>query len=189
MFTQSLFHKPPSDLHLSKYFVWPKRKLAMAKNNFKTYIINNICTYTSTTTTQFLNVFFTRKPFDILLNPLSFFCYTQLADENRRLEKLLKVKEAQICESETKAKELSLRAEEFEELFNGQLASVKALQSDLSVASNENKALVKEMEMLNQMFNAMEKHYVNQALTEYKAQVGKLSLSSFTFFRTTNYYF
>ena len=102
------------------------------------------------------------------------------------MEKLLKVKEAQICESETKAKELSLRAEEFEELFNGQLASVKALQSDLSVASNENKALVKEMEMLNQMFNAMEKHYVNQALTEYKAQVGKLSLSSFTFFRATN---
>ena len=101
------------------------------------------------------------------------------------MEKLLKVKEAQICESETKAKELSLRAEEFEELFNGQLASVKALQSDLSVASNENKALVKEMEMLNQMFNAMEKHYVNQALTEYKAQVRrKLSLSSFTFFRT-----
>ena len=47
----------------------------------------------------------------------------------------------------------------------------KALQSDLSVASNENKALVKEMEMLNQMFNAMEKHYVNQALTEYRAQV------------------
>ena len=41
------------------------------------------------------------------------------------MEKLLKVKEAQICESETKAKELSLRAEEFEELFNGQLASVK----------------------------------------------------------------
>ena len=75
MFTLFLFHKPPSDLHLSKYFVWPKRKLAMAKNNFKTYIINNICTYTSTTTTttQFLNVFFTRKPFDILLNPLSFF--------------------------------------------------------------------------------------------------------------------
>ena len=105
------------------------------------------------------------------------------------MEKLLKVKEAQICESETKAKELSLRAEEFEELFNGQLASVKALQSDLSVASNENKALVKEMEMLNQMFNAMEKHYVNQALTEYKAQVGELSLSSFIFFRTTNYYF
>ena len=100
------------------------------------------------------------------------------------MEKLLKVKEAQICESETKAKELSLRAEEFEELFNGQLASVKALQSDLSVASNENKALVKEMEMLNQMFNAMEKHYVNQALTEYKAQVRrKFSLSSFTFFR------
>jgi hypothetical protein len=94
----------------------------------------------------------------------------QLADENRRLEKLLKVKESQICESETKAKELSLRAEEFEELFNGQLASVKALQSDLSVASNENKALVKEMEMLNQMFNAMEKTYVHQALTEYKAQ-------------------
>ena len=87
------------------------------------------------------------------------------------MEKLLKVKEAQICESETKAKELSLRAEEFEELFNGQLASVKTLQSDLAVASNENKALVKEMEMLNQMFNAMEKHYVNQALTDYKAQV------------------
>ena len=48
---------------------------------------------------------------------------------------------------------------------------IEALQSDLSVASNENKALVKEMEMLNQMFNAMEKHYVNQALTEYRAQV------------------
>ncbi len=86
----------------------------------------------------------------------------QVSDENRRLEKLLKVKEAQICESETKAKELSIRAEEFEELFNSQLSSVKALQADLSTASNENRALVKEMEMLNHMFNAMERQYVNQ---------------------------
>ena len=38
------------------------------------------------------------------------------------------MKEAQICESEIKAKDLSLRAEEFEILFNGQLSSVKALQ-------------------------------------------------------------
>ena len=95
------------------------------------------------------------------------------------MEKLLKVKEAQICESETKAKELSLRAEEFEELFNGQLASVKTLQSDLTVASNENRALVKEMEMLNQMFNAMEKHYVKAALTDYKAQVCKKKKKGF----------
>ena len=35
----------------------------------------------------------------------------------------------QICESEIKAKDLSLRAEEFEILFNGQLSSVKALQA------------------------------------------------------------
>lgn len=95
----------------------------------------------------------------------SSFCssFEKVSEENRRLEKLLKVKEAQICESETKAKELSIRAEEFEELFNGQLSSVKALQADLSVASNENKALVKEMEMLNHMFNAMERQYVSQA--------------------------
>ena len=38
------------------------------------------------------------------------------------------MKEGQICESEIKAKDLSLRAEEFEILFNGQLSSVKALQ-------------------------------------------------------------
>ena len=83
------------------------------------------------------------------------------------------MKEAQICESETKAKELSLRAEEFEELFNGQLSSVKALQADLAVASNENRALVKEMEMLNQMFNAMERQYVNQAIsTDYHKASG-----------------
>jgi len=67
----------------------------------------------------------------------------KVSDENRRLEKLLKVKEGQICESEIKAKDLSLRAEEFEILFNGQLSSVKALQADLTVASNENRALVK----------------------------------------------
>ena len=73
------------------------------------------------------------------------------------------MKEGQICESEIKAKDLSLRAEEFEILFNGQLSSVKALQADLTVASNENRALVKEMEMLNQMFNAMERQYVSQA--------------------------
>ena len=87
----------------------------------------------------------------------------KVSDENRRLERLLKVKEAQICESEIKAKDLSLRAEEFEILFNGQLSSVKALQADLTVASNENRALVKEMEMLNHMFNAMERQYVSQA--------------------------
>lgn len=84
---------------------------------------------------------------------------------------MLKVKEAQIIESEAKAKELSMKAEEFEELFNGQLASVKALQSDLTVASNENKALVKEMETLSHMFNAMERQYVNQAMTEYRSKV------------------
>lgn len=93
---------------------------------------------------------------------------------------MLKVKEAQIIESEAKAKELSMKAEEFEELFNGQLASVKALQSDLTVASNENKALVKEMETLNHMFNAMERQYVNQAMTEYRSKVSsrKSSLRS-----------
>ncbi len=51
----------------------------------------------------------------------------QVAEENKRLEKLLKVKEAQICESENSAKELSMRAEEFEELFNGQLSTVRIL--------------------------------------------------------------
>ena len=52
-----------------------------------------------------------------------------MADENRHLEKSLKVKEAQICDSETKAKELSLRAEEFEELFIG---NVKQSNSEIS---------------------------------------------------------
>ena len=95
----------------------------------------------------------------------TWFSIRQVSDENRRLEKLLRQKETQICESETKAKELSLRAEEFEELFNAQLSSVKGLQADLSVASNENRALVKEMEMLNQMFNAMERQYAHHATT------------------------
>lgn len=90
--------------------------------------------------------------------------FAQVADENWRLEKLLKVKETQICDSEFRSKALSLRAEEFEELFNGQLSSVKSLQSDLKVASNENKTMVKEMEMLNDMFNAMEKQYVSRAM-------------------------
>ena len=89
-------------------------------------------------------------------------CVLKVLNENERLERLLKEKEVQISQSESKAKELSLKAEEFEELFNVQLSSVKALQADLQVASSENKSLVKEMEMLNQMFNTMERQYVVQ---------------------------
>ena len=89
-------------------------------------------------------------------------CVLKVLNENERLERLLKEKEVQISQSESKAKELSLKAEEFEELFNVQLSSVKALQSDLQVSSSQNKSLVKEMEMLNQMFNAMERQYVVQ---------------------------
>ena len=94
-------------------------------------------------------------------------CVLKVLNENERLERLLKEKEVQISQSESKAKELSLKAEEFEELFNVQLSSVKALQADLQVASSENKSLVKEMEMLNQMFNTMERQYVqtNQRLS------------------------
>ena len=89
-------------------------------------------------------------------------CVLKVLNENERLERLLKEKEVQISQSESKAKELSLKAEEFEELFNVQLSSVKALQSDLQVSSSQNKSLVKEMEMLNQMFNTMERQYVVQ---------------------------
>ena len=97
-------------------------------------------------------------------------CVLKVLNENERLERLLKEKEVQISQSESKAKELSLKAEEFEELFNVQLSSVKALQADLQVASSENKSLVKEMEMLNQMFNTMERQYVTTVQTSANQQ-------------------
>ena len=45
----------------------------------------------------------------------------QVTEENRRLEKLLQLKESEIMDSEARAKELVMRAEEFEDMFNGQL--------------------------------------------------------------------
>ena len=45
----------------------------------------------------------------------------QVTEENRRLEKLLQMKETEIMSSEARAKELVMRAEEFEDMFNGQL--------------------------------------------------------------------
>ena len=44
-----------------------------------------------------------------------------MTEENRRLEKLLQMKETEIMSSEARAKELVMRAEEFEDMFNGQL--------------------------------------------------------------------
>ena len=43
---------------------------------------------------------------------------------------------------------------------------MKSLQNDLSVASDENRALVKEMEMLNAMFNELERTHVTEALED-----------------------
>ena len=45
---------------------------------------------------------------------------------------------------------------------------MKSLQNDLSVASDENRALVKEMEMLNAMFNELERTHVTEALEDYE---------------------
>ena len=45
----------------------------------------------------------------------------QVTEENRRLEKLLQLKESEIMDSEARAKDLVMRAEEFEDMFNGQL--------------------------------------------------------------------
>ena len=84
--------------------------------------------------------------------------------ENDRLEKLIREKESKIRESEYLAKRLTARAEQFEELFNGQLEAVKGLQADLATASEENHALVREMEALNSMFVDLERSHVNEAL-------------------------
>ncbi len=56
------------------------------------------------------------------------------------------------------------------------METVKSLQSDLSVASEENKALVREMEMLNAMFIEMERTHVAEALNEY--QISEVDLAA-----------
>ena len=91
----------------------------------------------------------------------------QLQRENSRLEQMLQEKERKISESRNQAREVALRAEEFEELFIGQLEVVKSLQSNLQVACEENKALAKEMEMLNDMFVELERMHIVEALREY----------------------
>ena len=74
-------------------------------------------------------------------------------EENARLENLLRLKKAEIMNSELRAKELVTRADEFEEMFNKQLELVKVLQLDLSKAYDDKKVLITEMEALNEMFN------------------------------------
>ena len=61
-------------------------------------------------------------------------------------------------------------------------------QADLTVASNENRALVKEMEMLNHMFNAMERQYVSQASNSSASESYK-NVSSFLLKSLKNYNF
>ena len=95
--------------------------------------------------------------------------------ESSWLQQLLREKEKKVLESQTHAKELTTKAEEFEELFIGQLDTVKALQEELAVASQENRALVKEMEMLNEMFAEMERTHVDEALSEYTCKDPDLS--------------
>ena len=91
-------------------------------------------------------------------------------EENSRLENLLRLKKSEIINSEARAKDLVIRADEFEEMFNKQLEHVKSLQTDLSKAYDDKKILTKEMETLNQMFNTMEHRYVDQALKDYTYQ-------------------
>ena len=85
-------------------------------------------------------------------------------EENSRLENLLRLKKSEIINSEARAKDLVIRADEFEEMFNKQLEHVKSLQTDLSKAYDDKKILTKEMETLNQMFNTMEHRYVDLSL-------------------------
>ena len=99
----------------------------------------------------------------------------QSGRENTRLQQLIREKESKILESEAQAKELTLKASEFEEMFNGQLEIVKALQSDLNVAYEENKALVKEMDLLNEMFRELERTHVVEALKSYTYEEVDLS--------------
>ena len=63
-------------------------------------------------------------------------------------------------------------------MFNGQLEVVKGLQASLNVAYEENKALVKEMEMLNAMFSEMERSHVAEALKDYETTEVDLSDTS-----------
>ena len=80
-----------------------------------------------------------------------------------------------MSESEALARSLSAKAEGLEGLFQGQLDSVRGLQRDLDCACAENKALVREMEALNQMFAEMEKTHVLDALKDYRqSEVGGL---------------
>ena len=95
----------------------------------------------------------------------------QASEEHKRLEKLVQLKESEVMDSESRAKELVMRAEEFEDMFNGQLQVVKKLQADLDTAYNDKKILVKEMEALNQMFNSFEHRYVDEALKHYNGVV------------------
>jgi hypothetical protein len=57
--------------------------------------------------------------------------------------------------------------------LSGQLDTVKSLQVELCTASDENRALVKEMEMLNAMFIEMERTHVKEALKEYQGGRGE----------------
>ncbi len=52
----------------------------------------------------------------------------QICAENDHLHQLIREKEGRIGESEARAKELSAKAAEFEELFNRQLELVGTLQ-------------------------------------------------------------
>ncbi len=91
-----------------------------------------------------------------------------LVREKESLSRLLGEKEARVSESEALARSLSAKAEQLEGLFQGQLESVRGLQRDLDCACAENKALVREMEALNQMFADMERSHVDQALKDYQ---------------------
>ncbi|CAB4061877.1 SRP72 [Lepeophtheirus salmonis] len=92
----------------------------------------------------------------------------ELGTEKNKLTSRIRIKEDQLTASEIKSKELIRKANQFEELFNGQLESVKVLQNDLTIASEENKGLVKEMELLNKMFYELERTHVTDALKNYK---------------------
>ncbi len=92
---------------------------------------------------------------------------SHLEAENGRLESLLRQKESQLCTAESVAAALTAKAEQFEDLFNGQLEAVKGLQQDLATAGEENRALVREMEMVNQMFCELERTHVDDALKNY----------------------
>jgi len=91
--------------------------------------------------------------------------------DNKRIESIIIEKDKKILEMQQNTKELSAKVDELDALFNNQTDTIKTMQNELSASYEENKALVNEMEMLNEMFEEMEHGiHVREALDGYNCE-------------------